>query len=107
MRQQDDLRARLPALVNLINRVIPPEAVEARKRIIENDDLSGARCILFQFRKEKRERQRAPVARTERVPKTRSVCRRRRIPNIDGVLIDDNLIARAWPPAPGNCAWAS
>ena len=42
-----------------------------------------------------RERQRAPVARTQRVLEARPVCRCRHVTEIHGVLVDQYLVTRA------------
>ena len=95
MRQHHHLCAGLPAPVNLVNRMAAPETVHASERVVEHNDLIGSVSVLLQLGKEEGERERAPVAAAQRVLETRPVGRRRRVPEIDGVLIDDDLIARA------------
>jgi hypothetical protein len=57
MGKQDDLCASFSAPLNLVSRVIAPEAIQARERIIENDNLDGTIRILLQLRQEERERE--------------------------------------------------
>jgi hypothetical protein len=57
MGKQDDLCASFSAPLNLVSRVIAPEAIQACERIIENDNLAGAIRILLQLRQEERERE--------------------------------------------------
>lgn len=100
VRKHNDLCASFSASLNLVSRVIAPEAVQACEGIIENDNLDGPVRILLQLRQKEGEREGTPVARAESIPEARPVRRRPRISEINCVLIDEDLVARTWWPAP-------
>jgi hypothetical protein len=90
MRKHDHLGAVFPASQDLVDRVTSPETVHARERIVEHSDLPGP-----EIRKKEGERQSAAVAGAQGVLEAGPVGGRGRIPEVDRVLIDQDLIARA------------
>src|SRR5438105_924856 len=105
VREQDNLGAPFPAPVDLVYGVTAAEAVKTGERIIEYDHFPITASVLLKLRKEEGERERAPVPRAERVPEARPVRRRCGVTDIHGVLVDHDLVTRAWRSAPVGMSW--
>src|SRR5690606_5175485 len=91
----DDLQAALTATVNLVDGVVSPESVHASERVVEDDGRVRAVGVQFQLREEKRQSQRRPVAATQRVPEARPAWWCLRVSEVNGIAVDDDLIAGA------------
>ena len=98
MREHDDLGARLPTFKNLVNRMIAAEAVHAGERIIKDDNLVRAVCVLLKLCQEKRQRERAPVSTAQRVFEAWPVCGRCSVTQFNRILVNQNLVTRARRP---------
>src|SRR5260370_277089 len=85
--------------------MIPAKGVHAGKRIVKHNDLSCSVRILLQFCQEEGQGQGASVTRAQSISKTRPVCGGPRISEIDRVLIDEDLVVRAWSSTSVTMRW--
>src|SRR5712671_5028864 len=95
VRKDDELLAHITEPLHFVDRLTAPKRVLAGKRIVEDNHTIGKVGIAFEVRYEKCERERAAVARAERIPKARSISRCLAVSKLDLGIVDYYLVCGA------------